>query len=41
MKTGDYVWRFTYDLFYTDRALRRMPQPEAMGRAMNEVFGLK
>jgi hypothetical protein len=41
MKTGDYVWRFTYDLFYANPALRRMPQPEAMGRALNELFGLK
>ncbi|HSC03713.1 MAG TPA: hypothetical protein VLC49_10345, partial [Solirubrobacteraceae bacterium] len=29
MKTGDYVWRFTYDLFYGAESLRRMPQPEA------------
>ena len=41
MKTGDYVWRFTYDLFYVDPALRRMPRPEAMGKAMKEPFGLK
>lgn len=41
MKTGDYVWRFTYDLFYLDPAARRMPQPEAMGRAIKELFGLK
>jgi hypothetical protein len=41
MKTGDYVWRFTYDLLYYDPALRRMPQPESLGRALNELFGLK
>ncbi|HKO27057.1 MAG TPA: hypothetical protein VJU80_06330 [Solirubrobacteraceae bacterium] len=41
MKTGDYVWRFTYDLFYLDPALRRMPQPEAMGPVLDGLFGLK
>jgi hypothetical protein len=41
MKAGDYVWRFTCDLFYVDPSLRRMPQPEAMGKAMKELFGLR
>lgn len=41
MKTGDYVWRFTYDLFYTNAARRRMPQPEAMGKAIKELFGVR
>ena len=41
MKTGDYVWRFTYDLFYMPVGMRRMPQPEAMGPALKELFHLK
>jgi hypothetical protein len=41
MPTGDYVWRFTYDLLYLDEGMRRMPQPEAMGPVLDEVFALK
>lgn len=41
MKTGDYVWRWTYDLFYVDEPLRRMPQPEAIGPVLEKLFGLK
>jgi hypothetical protein len=41
MKTGDYVWRFTYDLFYEgDEALKqygRLPQPERLRPALNEI----
>jgi hypothetical protein len=41
MKTGDYVWRFTYDLFYGAESLRRMPQPEAIGPVLDRLFQLK
>jgi hypothetical protein len=41
MKTGDYVWRFTYDLFYSAESLRRMPQPEAIGPVLDKLFQLK
>jgi hypothetical protein len=41
MKLGDYVWRFTYDLFYKgDEALKqygRLPQPERLRPALNEI----
>ena len=41
MKTGDYVWRFTYDLFYEgEAALKqygRLPQPERLRPALNEI----
>jgi hypothetical protein len=41
MRTGDYVWRFTYDLFYGPAALRRMPQPEAIGPVLDTPLQLK
>jgi hypothetical protein len=41
LKTGDYVWRFTYDLFYGAESLRRMPQPEAIGPVLDRLFQLK
>lgn len=41
IRTGDYVWRFTYDLLYLRRSLRRMPQPEAIGPVLNELFELR
>lgn len=41
MPTGDYVWRFTYDLLYLDEGMRRLPQPEAIGPVLEEVFALK
>jgi hypothetical protein len=41
MTTGDYVWRFTYDLFYEGRAAvqkwGRLPQPERLRPALNEI----
>jgi hypothetical protein len=40
MQTGDYVWRFTYDLFYTGEALKklgRLPQPEFLRPLLNEL----
>jgi hypothetical protein len=39
--TGDYVWRFTYDLLYNDPGLRRLPQPEKMGPVLRWFFDLK
>ena len=39
--TGDYVWRFTYDLLYNDPGLRRLPQPEKMGPVLRWFFNLK
>jgi hypothetical protein len=41
IKTGDYVWRFTYDVFWLDPAMRRLPQPEAIGPVLRELFWLK
>jgi hypothetical protein len=43
MQTGDYVWRFTYDLFYQGEALKthgRLPQPERLRPALNELEDL-
>ena len=40
MQTGDYVWRFTYDLFYQENALvdfGRLPQPERLRPLLNEL----
>lgn len=43
MRTGDYVWRFTYDLLYKaegDDALKRisrLPQPELLRLLLNEL----
>ena len=41
MQTGDYVWRFTYDLFYeseqTRKAFGRLPQPEVLRPLLNEL----
>ena len=40
MRTGDYVWRFMYDLFYTGEALAklgRLPQPERLRPLLNEL----
>jgi hypothetical protein len=40
MQTGDYVWRFTYDLFYQGDALKdfgRLPQPEHLRPTLNEL----
>ena len=41
MRTGDYVWRWTYDLLYDAKALRRLPQPEAVGPQLNTLLGLE
>ncbi len=46
VKTGDYVWRFMYDLFYTGEALQRLgrlPQPERLRPLLNELadIGMK
>jgi hypothetical protein len=43
MTTGDYVWRWTYDLFYRQfKAYGRLPQPEVLRPTLNELFlGLK
>ncbi|MFL5863728.1 MAG: hypothetical protein ACJ780_23645 [Solirubrobacteraceae bacterium] len=41
MKTGDYVWRFTYDLLYNPVKLRRLPQPEAAGPILSGLLGLE
>ena len=45
MTTGDYVWRWTYDLFYDGDALAtlgRLPQPERLRPALNDIgVGLK
>jgi hypothetical protein len=46
MATGDYVWRFTYDLFYENQAMfqkyARLPQPERLRPALNDIgVGLK
>jgi hypothetical protein len=45
MTTGDYVWRWTYDLFYDGEALAafgRLPQPERLRPALNQIgVGLK
>ncbi|MGZ4187333.1 MAG: hypothetical protein ACXVSL_14530 [Solirubrobacteraceae bacterium] len=38
MRTGDYVWRWTYDLLYEKEALRRLPQPEAVGPKLDELL---
>jgi hypothetical protein len=41
MKTGDYVWRSSYDLFYPQPSLRRLPQPESVGPVLRWMFDLK
>ena len=46
MTTGDYVWRWTYDLFYDPKkvlAIGRLPQPELVRPILNTElgFGLK
>jgi hypothetical protein len=41
MRTGDYVWRFTNDLLYLDEGRRRLPQPEVVGKLLDEMFELK
>ena len=38
MRTGDYVWRWTYDLLYEKEALRRLPQPEAVGPKLDALL---
>jgi len=38
MQTGDYVWRFMYDLLYQGDALKdlgRLPQPEVLRPLLN------
>lgn len=40
MTTGDYVWRFTYDLFMRSRCSRdfaQLPQAERLRPALNEL----
>ena len=40
MRTGDYIWRFMYDLFYQGDALKnlgRLPQPEFLRPLLNEL----
>jgi hypothetical protein len=43
MQTGDYVWRFTYDLFYKVKkrnelkAIGRLPHPEWLRSLLNEL----
>ena len=43
MTTGDYVWRWTYDLFYENFATYgRLPQPEHMRTILKDLeVGLK
>jgi hypothetical protein len=45
MTTGDYVWRWTYDLFYPLAKLPshgRLPQPEHLRPILNKLdVGLK
>jgi hypothetical protein len=41
MRTGDYVWRWTYDLLYEAKAMRRLPQPEAVGPQLNTLLALE
>jgi hypothetical protein len=38
MRTGDYVWRWTYDLLYNKDALRRLPQPEIVNPKLDTLF---
>jgi len=38
MSTGDYVWRWTYDLLYEKEALRRLPQPEIVNPKLDSLF---
>ncbi len=44
MTVGDYVWRWTYDLFYEDPAVRakwgRLPQPEVLRPTLNDGLGI-
>jgi hypothetical protein len=40
MRTGDYVWRLMYDLFYQGDALKnfgRLPQPEVLRPLLEEL----
>jgi hypothetical protein len=40
MTTGDYVWRWTYDLFYPTGKLAshgRLPQPELLRPVLNKL----
>jgi hypothetical protein len=39
IRTGDYVWQMTYDLFLRSRD--HLPQPEVMGRDFSEIFWMK
>jgi hypothetical protein len=41
LTTGDYVWRFTYDLLYPLPGLWRLPQPEAAGPILKALFGMR
>jgi hypothetical protein len=36
--TGDYVWRWTYDLLYETEAMRRLPQPEIVNPKLDSLF---
>jgi hypothetical protein len=38
MSTGDYVWRWTYDLLYEKEAMRRLPQPEIVNPKLDSIF---
>ena len=38
MRTGDYVWRFIYDLLYNKPDLMRLPQPEAVWPTLKDIF---
>ena len=38
MKTGDYVWRWIYDLLYNEPGLRRLPQPEAVMPKLKDIL---
>jgi len=38
MRTGDYVWRWTYDLLYEKEAMRRLPQPEITNPKLDSLF---
>jgi hypothetical protein len=38
MSTGDYVWRWTYDLLYEQEAMRRLPQPEITNPKLDSLF---
>jgi hypothetical protein len=38
MSTGDYVWRWTYDLLYEKEGMMRLPQPEITNPKLDSLF---